>query len=93
MSGIDGLLALIVINRRQAALNHPARGLDGTRGDDAFGGAPGAQQNVYVGVVTSGRNATGNVPVHNELHPGPGFANFAHQAFVSRPVEHAHIEL
>src|SRR5699024_11547795 len=78
VTGVEGLLVLGVVGGGEAALDHPAGGLDGAGGDDALRGAAGAEHHVHPGAA-GGRDRGRHVAVHDELHPGPGLADLLHQ--------------
>ena len=92
MSGVDRLLALVVVARRESTLDHAARGLDRAGCDDAFRGAALAQQHVHAGAASSGDGA-GHVTVHDELHACTGVADLLHELLVAGALQHAHAHL
>src|SRR5690606_1559363 len=74
----------------QPALDLAADALHRAGGDDAFGGAADAHQQVDAGVGTSRHDGAGHVTVGDELDAGAGFADLVHQLVVTRAVEHHH---
>ena len=72
VAGVEGPLALVVVAGPEAALDGAAEGLEGAGGDDAFGRAADAEEDVGSRLGPGGGDGAGDVAVGNEPDPGAG---------------------
>src|SRR5215510_12295235 len=83
----------VVSTRGKTALDGAAQALDRAGGDDAFGRAPGAEQQVNPGAVAGGHDGAGHVAVGDELDPRARRPDLGDEPCVPRPVQddHGHV--
>src|SRR5690625_2385374 len=92
VTGVDGLLALLLVLGGEPALEHATGGLDGAGGDDALGGAAQPQQHVHAGAA-GGSDRAGHVPVHDELDARPDSADLLDQDRKSTRLNSSHVAI
>src|SRR6478736_2516918 len=88
VTGVEGLLALLVVLGPELALDDAAGALDGARGDDALRGAADAEQQVDAGVGTGRHDGTRDVTVDDVADAGTGVADLLGEVVVARTVQH-----
>src|SRR5581483_1215208 len=84
---VDGGLALLVVPGPQPALHLAAHALQGGGGDDAFGRAADAEEDVGARLRPRRGDGAGDVAVGDQPDAGPGGSDLADQVFVPITVE------